>query len=79
MVGVRALSGLALALLLFSSTELRAQTIGGAVSDHVGDNLQNQQGGKKKKKHHKRSAAKATDTGNMAKKPAPKKGNTNKK
>jgi hypothetical protein len=34
---------------------------------------------KKKKKHHKRSAAKTMDTGNMAKKPAPKKGNTNKK
>jgi hypothetical protein len=34
---------------------------------------------KKKKKHHKRAAAKTMDTGNMAKKPAPKKGNTNKK
>ena len=34
---------------------------------------------KKKKKHHRRAAAKTTDTGNMAKKPAPKKGNANKK
>jgi hypothetical protein len=35
---------------------------------------------KKKKRHHKkRSAKKTADTGNMAKKPAPKKGNANKK
>ena len=35
---------------------------------------------KKKKRHHKkRSAKKMADTGNMAKKPAPKKGNANKK
>jgi len=38
---------------------------------------------KKKKKHHKKAHRKAgaekMETGNMAKKPAPKKGNTNKK